>query len=60
MSSDLKIEKISNKEVRILLGEHDQVTKATVTAEDLYEQLGKYLESQKAGVTPKGCVIDYA
>ena len=61
MSDELHIDKVSDKEIRIRLGANSKVSKATVTAEDLHQQLGKYLEQQKANkVTPKGCVIDYS
>jgi hypothetical protein len=60
MSDDLKIEKVSDKEIRLHLGANSKVSKATVTAEDLHEQLGKYLAHKKTQATPKGCGIDYS
>jgi ribosomal protein S24E len=60
MSDELHIDKVSDKEIRIRLGANSKVSKATVTAEDLHEQLGKYLAHKNTKVTPKGCVIDYS
>jgi len=39
MSDELHIDKVSDKEIRIRLGANSKVSKATVTAEDLHEQL---------------------
>jgi hypothetical protein len=61
MPDDLKIEKAGNKELRVTLSGNNKVTKSTVTVEDLYEQLGKYLQSKKSG--PAGaadCGVNYA
>jgi len=58
VANDLQIDKISDKEIRIRLGSSSQVKKDTVTAEDLYEQLGKYLQNTKSPVTAD-CTIDY-
>jgi hypothetical protein len=60
MSDDLQIDKVSYKEVRIRLGANSKVSKATVTAEDLHEQLGKYLDNKKNKAAPKGCGVDYS
>jgi hypothetical protein len=60
MSDELKIDKVSDKEIRIRLGANSKVSKATVTAEDLHEQLGKYLAQKNHKPPLKGCVIDYS
>jgi hypothetical protein len=58
VANDLQIDKISDKEIRILLGSNSQVTTDPVTAEDLYEQLGRYLQNTKNPVTAD-CGVDY-
>jgi hypothetical protein len=60
MSDELHIDKVSDKELRIRLSGNSKVSKATVTPEDLHEQLGKYLEHKKSKAPPKGCGIDYS
>ena len=58
MANDLQIEKVSNQEIRILLGPGNSVKANPVTAQELYTQLGKYLQSLK---NPRldTCIIDY-
>jgi hypothetical protein len=58
MPDDLKIEKAGNKELRVTLSGNNKVSKSTVTVEDLYEQLGKYLQSKKSGAA-SGCGVNY-
>jgi hypothetical protein len=60
---DLQIEKVNDKELRIRLGGNNKVTQATVTVEDLYDQLGKYLQNKKSAGTSAAadsCTINYA
>jgi hypothetical protein len=62
MADDVTIEKVNDKEILIRLGALGRVTQNTITPEQLYQQLGKYLEAKKSGKPPiaADCVIDYA
>jgi hypothetical protein len=69
MPSDLQIDKVNDQEIIIRLGGNSRVTKSTVTAEDLYEQLGKYLQYRRSAGSAQpadspisqtaDCIIDY-
>lgn len=61
MANDLEIRKVNDHELTIHLGANSKVTKPTVTPEELYEELGKYLQRKKsAAASPDGCTINYA
>jgi hypothetical protein len=60
MPNDLQIQKISDQEIVIRLGGNSRVTQATVTAEDLYTQLGKYLQGKSgAPSAADDCGVNY-